>query len=295
MAGEFFFGLDALIDRALEEDIGAGDCTTQAVVPKNVSARGVFVTREDGVVAGLPVAERVFARLDPAVDCVYRVAEGTEVKAGVVLAEVYGRARAVLTGERVALNFLRHLSGIATRTALMVGQIGGLQAVVVDTRKTTPGLRTLEKYAVRTGGGKNHRFGLYDGILIKDNHIRVAGGIKEAVRLARERAPHGFKIEVEAENLSQVEEALAAGAEIIMLDNMPAAMMREAVRLIAGRAMIEASGGITEENIRAVAATGVDLISVGALTHSVRALDISLEIEDVSEGMPYAALRQNEE
>ncbi|MEW6183181.1 MAG: carboxylating nicotinate-nucleotide diphosphorylase [Bacillota bacterium] len=294
MADEYVIGLDRLIDRALDEDIGAGDCTTRAIVPAHVSARGVFVTREDGVIAGLPVAERVYTRLNPAVRCDYRVVEGSRVEAGAVLAEVHGPARAILTGERVALNFLRHLSGIATRTAFMVERISGLPARVVDTRKTTPVMRSLEKYAVRIAGGKNHRFGLYDGILIKDNHIRVAGGVKEAVKLAREGAPHGLRIEVEAETLTQVEEALAAGAEIIMLDNMPVALMQEAVRLIGGRSVIEASGGITEENIRAVAATGVDLISVGALTHSVRALDISLEIEDVSEGVTHAALRHDE-
>ncbi|RJX23297.1 MAG: carboxylating nicotinate-nucleotide diphosphorylase [Ammonifex sp.] len=280
MTGEFLSGLDALIDQALAEDIGTGDCTTLSIVPKNVRARGVMFTKEEGVVAGLPVVERVFARLDPEIRCVFGVPEGTRVHPGTVLAQVHGLAQGILTGERVALNFIRHLSGIATRTAGMVAQLQHSRAEVVDTRKTTPGLRVLEKYAVRVGGGRNHRFGLYDGVLIKDNHIRLAGGIKEAVRLARERAPYTLKIEVEAESLSQVEEALSAGADLIMVDNMPLEMIRAAVELIAGRALIEASGGITEENIGAVAATGVDLISVGALTHSARALDISLDIVD---------------
>ncbi|MDI6631256.1 MAG: carboxylating nicotinate-nucleotide diphosphorylase [Bacillota bacterium] len=278
MAEEIFFGLDELVDRALREDLGTGDLTTLGIVPEGVFARGVFLAKEEGVVAGLPVAARVFRRLDPESEFRCRVEEGTRVAAGTILAEVVGRARAVLCGERVALNFMRHLSGIATRTARMVALVQEFQVLVTDTRKTTPGLRALEKYAVRVGGGKNHRFGLYDGVLIKDNHIRIAGGVKEAVRRVRESMPHTLKIEVEAESLAQVEEALAAGADVIMLDNMPLETMREAVRLVAGRALVEASGGITEENIRAVAATGVDLVSAGALTHSVRALDISLEI-----------------
>lgn len=275
---EFFFGLDELIGRALAEDIGTGDCTTLSIIPKNVYARGVLFTKEEGIIAGLPVVERVFTRVDPAISCVCKVTEGARVQAGAVLAEISGRARGILMGERAALNFIRHLSGIATRTARMVAQIQGFRVQVVDTRKTTPGLRALEKYAVRVGGGRNHRLGLYDGVLIKDNHISVAGGIREAVMLARRNAPYGLKIEVETETLAQVEEALGAGVDIIMLDNMPLEMMREAVRLVSGRALVEASGGITEDNITAVAATGVDLISVGALTHSVKALDISLDI-----------------
>jgi len=282
VAGELSLGLNEIIERALQEDIGTGDLTTLSVVPANIFARCVFLVKEEGVVAGLPVAARVLKRLDPEVEFRHRVKEGARVAAGTVLAEAVGRARAILSGERVALNFLRHLSGIATRTARMVDLIKGLRAVVVDTRKTTPGLRALEKYAVRVGGGKNHRFGLYDGVLIKDNHIRIAGSVKEAVRLVRESAPHTLRVEVETGSLAEVEEALAAGVDIIMLDNMPVAMMREAVRLVAGRALVEASGRITEENIRAVAATGVDLISAGALTHSVSALDISLEITESS-------------
>jgi len=272
------WALDELVRRALEEDIGPGDLTTMATVPEATRATGVFLCKDEGVVAGLFVCARVFALLDPAVRFAARVAEGASVKRGDVLAEVSGPARPLLTGERVALNFLRHLSGIATRTARMVALVKDYPVRIVDTRKTTPGLRALEKYAVRIGGGYNHRFGLYDGVLIKDNHIRAAGGIRAAVRAARAVVPHTVKIEVEVEDLAGVEEALAAGADAILLDNMPPAMMREAVRLVAGRAVLEASGGITEANVVEVAATGVDLVSVGALTHSVKALDVSMEL-----------------
>lgn len=270
--------LDELVRRCLEEDIGPGDVTTGAVVPADARATGAFLCKEEGVVAGLFVCARVFALLDPSVRFIGKVAEGTPVKPGDLLAEVSGPARPLLIGERVALNFLRHLSGIATRTARMVALVRDYPVRIVDTRKTTPGLRALEKYAVRVGGGYNHRFGLYDGVLIKDNHIRLAGGVAAAVRAARAAVPHTVKIEVEVEDLAGVEEALAAGADAILLDNMPPETMREAVRLVAGRAVVEASGGITEKNVAEVAATGVDIISVGALTHSVRALDISLEL-----------------
>lgn len=281
MDGALVAGLDRLIDMALREDLGPGDITTESVVPETLWARAEFIAKEEGVVAGLPVAGQVFKQLDPETEFRAEVTEGSAVKAGAVLAVVAGRARTILAGERVALNFVRHLSGIATRTRRLVAAVEGLHAVVLDTRKTTPGLRALEKYAVRAGGGRNHRFGLFDGILIKDNHIRAAGGIREAVARARARAPHTLKVEVEVQSLDEVEEALAAGADIIMLDNMPVAAMREAVRRIGGRAVVEASGGITEENVREVAATGVDFISAGALTHSARALDISLEIVEV--------------
>ncbi|MEW5761879.1 MAG: carboxylating nicotinate-nucleotide diphosphorylase [Bacillota bacterium] len=273
------WGLDELIRRALDEDIGPGDLTTAATVPPSTRAAGVFLCKEAGVVAGLFVCERVFACLDAAVRFAPRVPEGAPVRPGDVLAEVHGPARPLLTGERVALNFLRHLSGVATRTARMVSLVRGYPVRIVDTRKTTPGLRALEKWAVRLGGGHNHRFGLYDGVLIKDNHIRAAGGITAAVRAARAAVPHTVKIEVEVEDLAGVEEALAAGADAILLDNMPPAAMREAVELVAGRALVEASGGITEANVAEVAAAGVDIISVGALTHSVKALDISMELE----------------
>ncbi len=271
-----------LIDLALKEDIGPGDVTTNSLIPPGRKAAGLFVAKEEGVVAGLPVAEAVFRRLDPAVNFSFQVREGEQVTDAQILARVEGNARALLTGERVALNFLQRLSGIATHVHRLVRLLAGSKAKIVDTRKTTPGLRLLEKYAVRVGGGNNHRFGLYDAVLIKDNHLKITGSIKRAIQQARSRIPPTMKIEVEVENLAGVEEAIAAGADIIMLDNMDLLAMREAVNFVAGRALLEASGGITEKNILAVAQTGVDFISVGALTHSVRALDLSLEIISAS-------------
>jgi len=273
--------LDALIDRCLREDVGTGDLTTNSIIPAQATARGYIVAKEAGVVAGLYVAERVFCRLDPSLKFEALVKDGDAVLPGAILANLEGRTRAILTGERLALNFLQHLSGIATRTAELVKLIDGRPVRLVDTRKTTPGLRELEKYAVMVGGGYNHRFGLYDGILIKDNHIKAAGGIKPAIEAARRASPHTLKIEVEVEDLAGVREALAAGADIIMLDNMSPEEMAEAVQIIAGRAVVEASGGISADNIQAVAASGVDMISVGALTHSVKAMDISLDLYEV--------------
>lgn len=277
-------GLEKTIKQALAEDIGPGDVTTEAVVDPGLTARGRIYTKEPGVVAGLQAAAAVFATLDPAVRFRPECGDGDRVQPGETLAVVEGAARVLLTGERVALNFLRHLSGIATRTARLVELAAGHRAVIVDTRKTTPGLRLLEKHAVRAGGGRNHRFGLYDGVLIKDNHIRVAGGIREAVARVRRSAPHTVKIEVEVESLAELEEALAAGADIVLLDNMTPATMRQAVQRTAGRCLLEASGGMTEETIARVAACGVDLISVGALTHSVQALDLSMDIHTHSSG-----------
>ncbi|MCL6634840.1 MAG: carboxylating nicotinate-nucleotide diphosphorylase [Peptococcaceae bacterium] len=273
--------LQRLIEHCLYEDIGTGDLTTNSIVPPDAVSTGYVIAREEGVVAGLPLAEMVFRRLDPSVEFRAKVRDGDRLERGRVLAEVCGNARAILSGERLALNFLQRLSGIATATARLVSLVAGEKARIVDTRKTTPGLRMLEKYAVRVGGGHNHRFGLYDAVLIKDNHIKMAGGIRAAVEAARRGSPHTARIEVEVEDLNSVREALAAGADIIMLDNMDLAAMREAVALVDGRALLEASGGINEENIRAVAETGVDLISVGALTHSVKALDISLDIKEI--------------
>ncbi|MEW5898970.1 MAG: carboxylating nicotinate-nucleotide diphosphorylase [Bacillota bacterium] len=270
--------LRELIDLALKEDIGPGDVTTNSIIPPGRSAAGLLIAKEEGVVAGLPVAEAVFRRLDPAVNLSFQVREGEQVTNAQILARVEGNARALLTGERVALNFLQRLSGIATYVHRLVRLLEGSKAKIVDTRKTTPGLRFLEKYAVRVGGGNNHRFGLYDAVLIKDNHLKITGSIRRAIQQARSRIPLTMKIEVEVENLAGVEEALAAGADIIMLDNMDLPTMREAVNFVAGRALLEASGGITEKNILAVAQTGVDFISVGALTHSARALDLSLEV-----------------
>lgn len=273
--------LQELIERCLKEDVGAGDLTTNSIVSPEAVSTGYIVARENGVVAGLPLAGMVFQRLDPSVEFRAGVRDGESVERGQVLAEISGSARAILTGERLALNFLQRLSGIASGTARLVKLVAGEKARIVDTRKTGPGLRMIEKYAVRAGGGSNHRFGLYDAVLIKDNHIKMAGGISEAVAAARLGSPHTARVEVEVEDLDGVREALAAGADIIMLDNMQPEAMREAVDLIAGRALVEASGGINEDTIRAVAAAGVDLISVGALTHSVKSLDISLDIKEI--------------
>jgi nicotinate-nucleotide pyrophosphorylase (carboxylating) len=271
--------IDAFLDMALAEDIGPGDVTTLCTVPEGRRIRGSYIAKEPGVVCGLPVAARIFEKLDAGVEFVPLVKDGDAVKKGETLAEVTGDARAILAGERTGLNLLQRLSGIATRTADAVRAIKGTKCRVVDTRKTTPGMRALEKYAVRCGGGSNHRFNLSDGVLIKDNHIVAAGGVAAAVRAAREKAPHTLKIEVEAENLDMLREALAAGADIIMLDNMDIPAMAEAVKLVAGRALVEASGNMGDRDLRAVAETGVDLISVGALTHTVRAMDISLNFD----------------
>lgn len=274
-------GLDRIIENALAEDIHTGDVTTLAVLPEPREARARLVAKEELVLAGIDVAVRVFRQLDPRIAVTRHFPEGSVVPAGAVIAEVCGDAASLLQGERVALNLLQRMCGIATQTARYVAALKGTRAHVVDTRKTMPGLRMLDKYAVRVGGGTNHRTGLYDGVLIKENHIAAAGGITEAVRRARAYIPHTMKIEVETETLAEVAEAAAAGADIIMLDNMDNATMREAVHLIAGRALIEASGGVTLETIRDIAETGVDIISVGALTHSVRAVDISMLLEGV--------------
>lgn len=275
--------LRKMIERCLCEDIGAGDITTNSIVLADAVSHGYIIARENGVVAGLLLAEMVFQMLDPGIEFQALARDGQKIDRGMVLAEVSGNARAILTGERLALNLLQHLSGIATRTARLVELAAGGKSRIVDTRKTTPGLRMVEKYAVRVGGGHNHRFGLFDAVLIKDNHIKIAGGIREAVEAARRGSPHTARIEVEVEDLAGVNQALDAGADIIMLDNMTAERMREAVGLIAGRARVEASGGVSEENIRAVAEAGVDLISVGALTHSVKSLDISLDMKDIKQ------------
>jgi nicotinate-nucleotide pyrophosphorylase (carboxylating) len=273
------FQMDEMIERALAEDIGTGDITTLSTIPADRQTAAVLIAKETGVICGLPVFARVYERLDPAIALTFSVFEGQRIHRGDHLARIEGPARSILTGERVALNFLQHLSAIATKTAWAVDQVQGTQALICDTRKTTPGLRVLEKYAVRTGGGANHRFNLSDGILIKDNHIQAAGGITAAVTLARHQAPHTLRIEVEVENLDQVEEAIACGADIIMLDNMSQPDIEAAVARIAGRALVEISGNMGEKNLAALAATGVDLISIGALTHTVKALDISLRFD----------------
>lgn len=272
-----FVDLTKLIALALREDIGTGDITTLSCVSQEAVSMGAFTVKEDGIICGIDVLSEVFRLLDAEIRITPFVKDGDFVENGKVIAEIEGRSRAVLTGERTALNFLQHLSGIATRTHTAVERITGTHTRIVDTRKTTPGLRVLEKFAVRCGGGKNHRFGLSDGVLIKDNHIKAAGNIRQAVDMVRRNSPHTLKIEVETESLSQIDEALGAGADIIMLDNMTIAQMTEAVRHIAGRAITEASGNMGDRDLLSVADTGVDFISIGALTHSVRALDISLK------------------
>jgi nicotinate-nucleotide pyrophosphorylase (carboxylating) len=272
--------VDALIALALREDIGTGDITTEACVPAEARIDARLLARERLVLAGLPFFARVFALLDPAVTVTPRCEEGAEVPGNTVVATVSGPARSVLTGERTALNLLQRLSGTATLSRRFAEALAGLPARVVDTRKTTPGMRFLEKYAVRMGGAANHRMTLDSGVLIKDNHIVAAGGLTAAVTRARAAAPHLLKIEVEVTTLALLEEALAVGADVIMLDNMSTAMMREAVarvRAVAPATLVEASGGLSLGRVREVAETGVDLLSVGALTHSARGVDLSLE------------------
>jgi nicotinate-nucleotide pyrophosphorylase (carboxylating) len=271
--------LRALIAGALKEDLGSGDLTTRLTVPEGQKARGTFITKQVLVVAGLPVAAEVFSVLEPSVAWELMVEEGTEVRPGTRLAVVSGAAAVLLAGERVALNFLQRLSGIATLTRRLKAALAGLKAEVLDTRKTTPGLRSLEKYAVRVGGGRNHRLRLDDGILIKNNHLRLAGGIRVAVGRAQRQRPPGMRIEVEVATLAELDEALAAGADALLLDNMTPAEVRECVRRAAGRVQLEVSGGISAANIRAYAETGVDAVSVGALTHSAPATDIHFLME----------------
>jgi nicotinate-nucleotide pyrophosphorylase (carboxylating) len=268
-----------IVATALAEDIGPGDITSELVIPPAVMAQGRFLAKQPGVLSGLDVAAECFRQMDAAVEFRALLNEGDRFAAGTDLATVSGPARALLGAERVALNFLQRLCGIATFTRAFVARTAGTRAHIVDTRKTTPGLRLLEKQAVRAGGGSNHRFALYDGILLKDNHLAVAGGVNEAVSAARAHAPHLLKIEVEVTTAAQLMEALAAGADVALLDNMTLEELEDAVAHGAGRIVLEASGGITLENVADVAGTGVDLISVGALTHSAPALDISLEIE----------------
>ena len=274
--------IEALVDRALSEDLSAGDLTTNAVIPPYLHGKAVIMSKATGVVAGLPVALLVFNRLDPGVQTRSLMRDGDRVEPESFVAEVEGPVASILKAERTALNFLQRLSGIATEASLYAAAVEGHPARVLDTRKTTPGLRALEKYSVAVGGGRNHRHNLGDGILIKDNHLeaarRMGYGIAHAVESARASAPHTVKVEIEVEDLGQVREALDAGADILLLDNMGLDDMRAAVEMARGRAVIEASGGITLDNVRDVAATGVDFISVGALTHSPRALDMSLEL-----------------
>ena len=273
------FYIDNLILTALKEDMPFGDITTENTIEASSRAKAVLIARQDAIIAGLDVFERVFKLLNGNVTFTRHVQEGGQVVNGTVFMEFEGEASILLKGERTALNFLQHLSGIATKTAEFCKQVQDLPVKVVDTRKTIPGLRYLEKYAVRVGGGYNHRYCLSDGVMLKDNHIKAAGGIKKAVELVRARIPHTVKIEVETESMEQVEEALQAGADIVMLDNMSREMMREAVKLINGRALTEASGDVHLDTVREVALTGVDIVSVGELTHTVKAANISMKFE----------------
>ncbi len=262
----------------LREDIGHGDISTMLTVPAGTMGKGRFVMKEDGVICGLSVAAKTFSIVDEGITFAPLIEEGQAVKKGEIIAEVSGDLGKIMAGERVALNLLQRLSGISTRTRAFVNEIQGYGAKVLDTRKTTPGLRFLEKYAVRVGGGQNHRFGLFDGILIKDNHIKAAGGITKALELLSKSAPHYLAVQVEVETLDELREALDHRVPAILLDNMTTEMMAEAVKITAGRAKLEASGNMTVERAREVAATGVDYISAGSLTHSVKALDISLKV-----------------
>jgi nicotinate-nucleotide pyrophosphorylase (carboxylating) len=267
--------IDAVVSRALEEDLGRGDLTA-ALIPANRTMQAQVITRDDAVLCGQPWFDEVFRQLDRRVRVEWSVRDGDAIRADQLLCTLEGPARALLTGERTALNFLQTLSGTATVTRRYVEAVAGTRAVILDTRKTLPGLRTAQKYAVRCGGGENHRMGLYDAILIKENHIAAAGSVANAVRLSRLQSPTGVTVEVEVETLEQLREALVAGADRLLLDNFSLKRLREAVQESAGRARLEASGGITLDNIRAIAETGVDSISIGALTKHVRAVDLSM-------------------
>jgi len=269
-----------IVARALAEDIGPGDITTAATVAPDADCRAEIVAKAEGVIAGLGVARLVFGMLDPQMAFHEVAADGGRVSEGMAVARLSGNTRALLAAERTALNFLQRMSGIASLTAEYVEAVEGTDARIIDTRKTAPGLRLLDKYAVRMGGGRNHRIGLFDGVLIKENHLRAAGGVGEAVRRARKAAHHLVKVEVEVQTLEEVEEAVAAGADVILLDNMELDDVRRAVDLVSGRGEIEVSGGVTLETVRALAESGVDYISAGALTHSALALDLSLEVAD---------------
>jgi nicotinate-nucleotide pyrophosphorylase (carboxylating) len=274
-----FKAIKPVIDFALNEDLGSGDITTNALIPVDLQAKATMVAKSSGIIAGLAVAEYVFKSLDKDIQWKTFINDGGHVTKGDLILEISGSYRALLSGERLALNFLQRMSGIATMTDNYKNQLAGSKVKILDTRKTVPGLRLLDKYAVRMGGGTNHRIGLYDMVLIKDNHIKVAGGITKAVARIKKNIPVGFKIEVETTSIAEVNEAIAAGADIIMLDNMDNNTMRECVKIINNQAKVEASGNMTIERLREVAETGIDFISIGALTHSVTALDISMNIE----------------
>ncbi|MFC4777234.1 carboxylating nicotinate-nucleotide diphosphorylase [Paenibacillus sp. GCM10023252] len=287
LSGSYNETLREQIKSWLAEDIGSGDITTASTIPAGSLSKAVIHMKDSGVVAGMPVAQLVFEIVDPSLEFEAKVSDGDSVTHGTIIATVEGSTHSLLTGERLALNLLQRLSGIATKTQSFVKALDGLPTRLVDTRKTTPGHRMLEKYAVRVGGGHNHRFGLYDAVMIKDNHIKGAGGIRAAVEASRRVIPHTMKIEVETESLEQVEEALASGADIIMLDNMDTQLMKQAVMLIKERSphvVVEASGGVRIDTIYSMAACGVDVISVGGLTYSFHALDISLDLNEKKGG-----------
>ena len=274
-----YIGLDEFLLSALKEDVGTGDITTNSCIPAENRSEAFFIAKEEGIICGIDIAQRVFYLVDERITLIPKMKDGAYVKKGDIIAEVIGPSRGILAGERVALNLMQRLSGTATSTATAVSSVEGTNAKIADTRKSTPGLRVLEKYAVRVGGGHNHRFNLSDGVLIKDNHIAAAGGIADAVKAARAAVPHVMKIEVETETLDEVQQALDAGADIIMLDNMSTELMAQSVALIAGKALTEASGNMGEKDLFEVAETGVDYISIGALTHSVKSLDISMKFK----------------
>jgi nicotinate-nucleotide pyrophosphorylase (carboxylating) len=275
--------IDNIIDLALAEDISHGDVTTEALIPPDLQGKASILVKARGILAGSEIAKRVFVKVDPSLKVEVLIKDGAEVKPGDIVATISGSVASILKAERVALNFLQRLSGIASQTAQYVAKTQGFVVSITDTRKTTPGLRLLEKYAVRLGGGQNHRFHLGDGILIKDNHLAalhaLGMSLKDIVAKAKQNDPHGLKVEVEVNTVQGALDAVEAGADIIMLDNMSPDEMRRVVSLVSGRVKIEASGGITLENIRPIAVAGVDIISIGALTHSSKALDISLELE----------------
>lgn len=279
--------LKQLIRSWLAEDVGSGDITTETTIPASSISKAVIHIKDEGIIAGIPIAQLVFEIVDPTLRFHAFATDGDFVRKGTIIIEVEGSTRSLLTGERLALNLMQRLSGIATKTSTYVKALQGLPTRLVDTRKTTPGHRMLEKYAVTVGGGYNHRFGLYDAVMIKDNHIKGAGSITAAVKAARIKIPHTMKIEVETESMEQIQEALASGADIIMLDNMDATAMKEAVTMIKQQAphvIVEASGGITLDTIYEKAASGVDVISVGGLTYSFQALDISLDLNEKKGG-----------
>ena len=277
--------LEAAIDRALEEDLGDGDVTTSALVSADLSGEARLVAHENGVLAGLPVAMAVFHRVDSSLTTVELISDGDTIEDGDCAGTVTGRLASILMAERTALNFLQRMSGIATLTSEYVDAVSGTKAEILDTRKTAPGLRVLDKYAVAAGGGRNHRLNLWDGVLIKDNHIaalRAQGaGAAKIIQIAREKSPHGMKIEIEVESVEEARSAIEGGADIVMLDNMSLDEISQAARIAKGRCLTEVSGGVTLERVAEIAATGVDLISVGALTHSVKALDIGLDVGPV--------------